>query len=134
MSVFVLDACVLVSLLRTDANHVKALAALLPLVQGLDSMVVPALFEVEVTAALARAGAGAQSHADFARFLARAKVVTLGPRAARAAAAIARTTRLRGADAIYVWTAKRAGLKLVTFDAEILQRAVLVGVTAAERP
>ena len=48
---------------------------------------------------------------------------TIGPRAAHAIARIAVQTRLRAADATYVWVAARTGLALVTADQEILMRA-----------
>ncbi len=132
MSVYVLDASVAVSSLRgSDPNHARAGSHLAPLLQGVDSVVVPVIFDVEVVASLVRAGYGA---ADARRaadlFVARARVVTLGPRAARAASGVAARTRLRTGDAIYVWVAEREGLSLVTFDREILTRAHLAGVSA----
>ena len=132
MSVSVLDASVAVSALRAnDANHTRAAAHLAPLLQGIDAIVVPAIFDVEVVATLVRAGyapADAWRAADL--FVSRARLVTLGPRAARAASNTASRTRLRTGDALYVWVAEREGLPLVTFDAEILARARMAGVTA----
>jgi len=132
MSVFVLDASVAISALRAgDPNHARAASHLAPLLQGMDSIVAPSIFDVEVVASLVRAGyaaADARRAADL--FLARARVVTLGPRAARAASGVAARTRLRTGDAIYVWVAEREGLPLVTFDGEILTRAHLAGVSA----
>lgn len=89
----------------------------------------PAIFDVEVVATLARAGyapTDARRAADL--FVGPSRAVTLGPRAARAASSAASRTRLRTGDAIYVWVAEREGLPLVTFDAEILARAQLAGV------
>ena len=132
MSAFVLDASVAISSLRgSDANHARAASHLAPLLQGMDSVVVPSVFDVEVVSALVRAGvaaADARRAADL--FAARARVVTLGPRGARAAAGVAARTRLRTGAAIYVWVAEREGLPLVTFDREIIVRAPLVGVSA----
>jgi predicted nucleic acid-binding protein len=132
MSTFVLDASVALSSVRAnDANHSRAASHLAPLLQGIDSIVVPSIFDVEVVASLVRAGyppPDARRAADL--FVARARVVTLGPRAARAASGVAGRTRLRTGDAIYVWVAEREGLPLVTFDGEILSRAHLAGVSA----
>ncbi len=130
MSTYVLDASVAISALRAnDANHARAASHLAPLLQGVDSIVVPAIFDVEIVATLARAGyapADARRAADL--FVGPARTVTLGPRAARAASITASRTRLRTGDAIYVWVAEREALPLVTLDAEILSRAHLVGV------
>jgi predicted nucleic acid-binding protein len=132
MTVSVLDASVAVSALRaSDANHARSASHLAPLLQGIDTIVVPAIFDVEVVATLVRAGyasVDARRAADL--FVSRARMVTLGPRAARAASRTAARTRLRTGDAIYVWVAEREGLPLVTLDAEILARAHLAGVTA----
>ena len=126
-----LDASVAISALRAgDANHARAASYLAPLLQGTDSIVVPAIFDIEVFATLARAGyapADARRAADL--FVGSARTVTLGPRAARAASITASRTRLRTGDAIYVWVADREALPLVTLDAEILSRAHLAGVT-----
>jgi predicted nucleic acid-binding protein len=62
-------------------------------------------------------------------FVGAARIITLGPRAARAAASTASRTRLPTGDAIYVWVAEREVLPLVTLDTEILARAHLAGVT-----
>jgi predicted nucleic acid-binding protein len=132
LSTYVLDASVAVSALRArDANHARAASYLAPLLQGIDSIVVPSIFDVEVVATLVRAGfapADARRAADL--FVGPARTVTLGPRAARAASSTASRTRLRTGDAIYVWVAEREALSLVTFDAEILARVHLAGVTA----
>jgi len=132
VSAFALDASVAIASLRgNDPNHSRAASHLAPLLQGIDSIVVPSIFDVEVVASLVRAGypaADALRAADL--FLARARVVTLGPRAARAASSVAARTRLRTGDAIYVWVAERSGLPLATFDGEILARAHLAGVSA----
>jgi predicted nucleic acid-binding protein len=99
----------------------------MPLFAGRDEIVVPAIFEVEVVAALVRRGA-APSSIDrfFEKHFGSRELVTIGPRAARAARAIASSTRLRAADALYVWLAAREGLPLVTADTEVLQRAGVV--------
>jgi predicted nucleic acid-binding protein len=99
--------------------------------RGSDEIVVPSLFEVEVVAALVRRGADPARVAQFfEQHFALRTVVTLGPRAARGARVVAGVTRLRAADALYVWLAAREGLPLVTADAEVLQRAALAGAQA----
>jgi predicted nucleic acid-binding protein len=47
---------------------------------------------------------------------------------------VASRTQLGTGDAIYVSVAEREALPLVTFDAEILSRAHLAGVTAVSPP
>jgi predicted nucleic acid-binding protein len=109
MTMSVLDASVAVSALRaSDANHARAVSHLAPLLQGVDSIVVPTLFDVEVVATLIRAGyaaSDARRAADL--FVSRARMVTLGPRAARAASSTASRTGLRTGDAVYVSVAER---------------------------
>src|SRR6202041_620702 len=82
MSAFVLDASVAISSLRgSDANHARAASHLAPLLQGMDSVVVPSVFDVEVVSPLAGGGGAAAAPRRAADlFAARARVVTLGPR------------------------------------------------------
>jgi predicted nucleic acid-binding protein len=47
-------------------------------------------------------------------------------RSARAASQLAAATRLRAADAVYVWLASKEAVLLVSSDAEILQRGAAV--------
>jgi predicted nucleic acid-binding protein len=104
----------------------------MPLFAGRDEIVVPAIFELEVTAALTRRGIDSARIAGFlAQHLAQRRSVTIGPRAVRGTTRILRLTHLRAADALYVWVAAREELPLVTLDNEVLARASLAGVTAA---
>jgi predicted nucleic acid-binding protein len=122
---YVLDASVAVAFLRpTDANHPRVLKFMQKALSAPHDLLVPAIFRVEVAAALARASIGA-GDVDrlMAVLLARAEVVTLGPKAARKAAHVAIACRLRGMDAIYVWVAQREGAPLVTLDREVCDRA-----------
>jgi len=125
---YVLDASVAVAAMRsTEPGHADALRRCMPLFAGHDEVIVPAIFDVEVTAALVRRGADpGHVEAFFEKHFASRTLVTIGPRAARATRAIVGTTRLRAADALYVWLAAREGLPLVTADAEIFQRASTV--------
>ncbi len=122
---YVLDAAVAVAALRSvEPAHADALRRCMPLFAGVDEIVVPAIFDVEVASALARRGASVTGIERFfeAHFSTRT-LVTIGPRAARAARVVAAKTRLRAADALYVWLAAREGLPLVTLDGEVLSRA-----------
>jgi predicted nucleic acid-binding protein len=121
----VLDASVAVASLRPhEPSHAAAVARLTPLVRGVDSIVVPTIFRVEVGSALARAGFAPRDADRFIDgFLANATVVTLGPVRTRSAQRVASTARLRAVDAIYAWLAAREGIPLVTLDREVLQRA-----------
>ena len=125
---YVLDASIAVAALRSqEPRHLDALRHCLPLFGGKDEIVVPAIFDIEVVSALVRRGAAPASvERFFEKHFASRKLVTIGPRAARAARLIASSTRLRPADALYVWLAAREGLPLITADVEVLQRAASV--------
>jgi predicted nucleic acid-binding protein len=129
---YVLDASVAVAALRnTEPSHAAALRRCMPLFAGHDEIVVPATFEIEVTSALTRRGLAPARVADFiTRHLAQRTAITIGPRAVRAVRRILDKTRLRAADALYVWVAAREELQLITLDQEVLARAGLAGVTA----
>ena len=129
---YVLDASVAVAALRTsEPEHAAALARCLPLFTGHDEIVVPAIFDIEVTAALVRRGAEPASVARFfdSHFSVRT-LITIGPRVVRAVRKVVGLTRLRAADALYVWVAAREDIPLVTLDQEVLARAALAGATA----
>jgi predicted nucleic acid-binding protein len=125
---YVLDASVAVAALRSqEPHHARALRRCLPLFGGRDEIVVPAIFDSEVVSTLVRRGAAPKAiDRFFEKHFASRTLVTIGPRAARAARRIAGVTRLRAADALYVWVAAREGLTLVTLDAEVVQRAAAV--------
>jgi predicted nucleic acid-binding protein len=123
---FVLDASVAVASLHpNEPGHAAARSRLQPVLAGVESIVVPAIFRVEVSSALARKRWEPIAIERFVDVILRgAQERTIGPRAAHVIARIAMRTRLRAADAAYVWVASRAGLPLVTADQEILARAV----------
>lgn len=103
----------------------------MPLFAGRDEIVVPAIFDIEVASALVRRGVAPTTVAAFFdRHLASRTLVTIGPRAARAVRNVVGLTRLRAADALYVWLSARDGLSLITLDREVLDRAPLAGVHA----
>ena len=129
---YVLDASVAIAALRGgEPGHREALRRCMPLFAGRDQIVVPAIFDVEVTSALVRRGiAPDRAAALFERHLVSRRLVNIGPRAVRAARTIVNATRLRAADALYVWVAAREGVPLVTTDREVMLRAALAGATA----
>jgi predicted nucleic acid-binding protein len=121
----VLDASVAIASLRPkEPGYKAARARLRRLAGGEDVAVVPSLFVPEVAGALARLGFAAASIDAFLAALTSAphEVTTIGPKGALAAARIAVATKLRGADAIYVWLAAREGLPVCTLDREIMAR------------
>jgi len=121
---YVLDASVAVAAVRpSEPGHSAARARLAALLTGTDTIVVPAIFDAEVTATLVRGQASSVAAREYLdQDLAARKLVTIGPRAARAISGVAARTRLRAADAAYVWVASSRGLPLVTLDQEIAQR------------
>jgi predicted nucleic acid-binding protein len=123
----VLDASVAVAASRRhERSHASARARVARVLRGEDEVILPALFAIEVGAALARAGEPvAAVRAYVESLLATAtKVVSLGPRTARRIRDVAMLHRLRAADAIYVWIASREAIPLCTLDEEILKRSV----------
>jgi len=92
--------------------------------QGIDAVVVPTFFFVEVAGALARqAIVESDIHAVLDSFTrAPHEVITIGPKRARAAVRVAIACKLRGPDALYVWLAEREGVPVCTLDEEILLR------------
>lgn len=132
---YVLDASIAVAgAIPTEPLHRAARATVDLVIRATDSIVVPAIFQVEVTSALARRGLTAANIAAYvAGLLARAEVVTIGPKRARSIAALAQASRLRAGDACYVWVARDAGVRLLTDDAEIIVRgAAHCGVSRLE--
>ncbi len=134
MTTYVLDASVAVAAVRpSEPSHAAARNRLAALLTGADDVVVPAIFDFEVTSALVRGQASpASARRYLERDLAARKLITIGPRAARAISAVAAKTRLRAADAAYVWVAVSRGLPLVTLDLEIGRKAG--GLCAIESP
>jgi predicted nucleic acid-binding protein len=125
----VLDASVAVAALRlSEPRHAAAGARVVRLLNGSDTAVVPALFVVEVRGALARLGFNPKSSAALVDALAREphEIITLGPRAAKAAARVAVRCRIRGSDAFYFWLAQRESIPLCTLDAEMAARGKAV--------
>jgi predicted nucleic acid-binding protein len=82
-----LDASVAVAALRSgESGHRATLRRRVPLFAGRDQIVVPAIFDAEVTSALVRRGATSDRVAAFfERHLTSRRLVNIGPRAVRAA-------------------------------------------------
>ena len=122
---YVLDASVAVAAVRpNEPTHAAARARVAGVLQGVDQLVVPVLFRIEVAAALARAGWSAASIDGYVDTLTRppCELVMLGPKRARRIQRTAVQTRLRAADTCYVWLASREAVPLVTSDREVLLR------------
>jgi len=122
---YVLDACIPIASMRpSEPLYVVSLGRIQRLQSGADTIVVPSLFQVEVTAGLTRGGLPpAVVEAFVDELLAHAEVVTVGPIRARQIAGVAMRARLRAGDAAYVWLAAREAVPLVTDDQEIISRA-----------
>jgi predicted nucleic acid-binding protein len=126
----VLDASVAVAAVRPkEPNYVAARTRVEGVLTGHDELIVPALFPIEVASALARRAAWPQ--AQIRRYIdgllpAPSRVVTIGPKRANAAARLATATKLRAADAVYVWLAAREGVPLITADGEVVDRGAAV--------
>jgi predicted nucleic acid-binding protein len=125
----VLDASVAVASLRPhEPDYRAARARLRRIANGDDLAVVPSIFVTEVAGALARLGFERAAIDAFVAALTSTphEVMTIGPKRALAAAGIAVCTKLRGADAMYVWLAAREGVPLCTLDREMLARSAAI--------
>jgi predicted nucleic acid-binding protein len=121
----VLDASVAIASLRPqEPRYQAARARLRRLASGDDVAVLPSLFVAEVAGALARLGFDPAAIEAFLGALTAPphEVVTVGSKRAHAAAHIAVATKLRGADATYVWLAAREGVPVCTLDREMVAR------------
>lgn len=132
--IYVLDASVAVAAVRErEPHHRAARARLQGFLEGKDEIVVPVIFDAEVASALLRRGVPAAMVARFLdEDLAARRLVTMGPRASRGIVSVVAATKLRAADAAYVWTASSRGLVLVTLDLEIPTK--VAGLCRVEMP
>jgi predicted nucleic acid-binding protein len=125
----VLDASVAVAAARNrEPSHRAARSRVAGLLRGEGELVVPAIFSVEVAAALARVHEPAPAIQAYVDALLRtaARVVPLSPAVARRARDTAMRWRLRAADALYVSLAAWESLPLCTLDREMSQRGASV--------
>jgi len=121
----VLDASVAVAAARpNEPSHAVSRARVARILAGNDEIVVPAIFPIEVGASLARVGeptAAVCAYVDALMAVAVA-VVTIGPVRARRIRDLAIASKLRAADAAYVWLAAQEAAPLCTLDREMVQR------------
>jgi predicted nucleic acid-binding protein len=121
----VLDATVAIAAVRpNEAAHAAANTRVRRALRGDDQLLLPSVFIIEVTGALGRVGEPAARIRPYVESLISAphELVTIGRANAKRIAALALASKLRGADASYVWLAARDGIPLVTLDEEILAR------------
>ncbi|HKQ71114.1 MAG TPA: type II toxin-antitoxin system VapC family toxin [Polyangiaceae bacterium] len=121
----VLDASVAIAATRpSEPSYAAARAQMERALQGIDTIVVPAFFVVEVSGALARQGLPEPDVQAIVEPFTHSphELVTIGPKRARAAQRVAMACKLRGPDALYVWLAAREAVPLCTLDEEILMR------------
>jgi predicted nucleic acid-binding protein len=121
----VLDASVAVAAARpNEPSHAPARLRIVRVLSGADEAVVPAIFAIEVGSALARAGeapAAVRAYVD-ALVLIASGMATIGPRTAKRILDVAIASRLRSADAAYVWLAMKHSVPLCTLDQEVMTR------------
>ena len=126
-TLFTLDASVFVAAYRTQETCCAISRDLFRLLREADVLLIePAILPVEIAAALAHAGENPSWAAEYAESVMSLPYLTLQPvdeRLARRAVALATQCRLRGADSLYVTVAAQYGARLVTLDAEQLERA-----------
>lgn len=129
-----LDASVAVAAARPqEPSYTSAFGRVSRILAGLDEIVVPALFRIEVASALSRTGfepKWVELHVE--QLLASATVVVVGPIRSKRVQRVAMAAKLRAADATYVWLASREGIPLVTLDGEVLIRGA--ALCSVEQP
>src|SRR5262245_13456791 len=126
--IYVVDASVGVSAAKSgEPAHDESVEFFRKILKNRNKLLLPPMFQIEITATLARLGAALS---DIRRILEPllsppSHVITIGPLAARRIERTAIRLRLRGADAIYAWLAERENVPLVTLDGEHLHRVPL---------
>ncbi len=122
-----LDASVWLSALSThEPEHARCTSLLDSLVAQRTPLHQPGLFVIEICAAIARRTgdrALAMEAAAAVLEMPNLQLYELTHELAAQAADIAARCSLRGADAVYVATAREAGAILITLDREMLERA-----------
>lgn len=121
-----LDASVwLSSLTATEPAHRASRGLLAALLESETELHQPGLFVIEVCATIARRTRDRTLALDAARALLtwpNLVMHELDHAAAAEASTVAATCALRGADSIYVATARRSGAPLITLDDEMRER------------
>ena len=124
---FTVDASVFVASCRRHEPECAASCEFLRLVRQKDAVLIePAVLPVEIAAAMSRGQEDAARAVEYAvgvMALPHLSLYVLDGNSARRAMKIAVQCRLRGADALYVGAAEQYGARLVTLDAEQLERA-----------
>lgn len=126
----VLDASVFIATLSPAEPHHAAALALYAARPATSPFLVPAIFRLEVLAALTRKGAPAEL-IDTADALVRGPVfcaIPMDTALLDEAARLARLTGLRAYDAVYVAVAARFRTPLVTLDRDMVRRIEAAGV------
>lgn len=121
----VLDASVAVAAARpNEPSHAASRARVARVLAGHDEIVVPAIFPIEVGASLARVGEQTVAVCAYVDALVSVatSVATIGPLRARRIRDMAIASKLRAADAAYVWLATQEAVPLCTLDRELTQR------------
>lgn len=121
----VLDASVAVAAARpSEPAHAAAKALVARVLGGQVEIAVPVIFGIEVGASLARVGEPIDAVEAYVGALMRvtAELAAIGPRRAKQIRDLAIASRLRAADAIYVWLAVRENVPLCTLDREVVLR------------
>ena len=119
----VLDASVAVAAARVgEPSHIAARALTARVLKGEVRVVIPAIFPIEVASALVRVGEPAEAVRMYVEALVSVAedVASIGSRRASQILEVAIQTRLRAADATYVWLVGRDFVPLCTLDRELL--------------
>lgn len=128
-----IDASVFVAAAHSaDFYHTPSASFIRDLQQKSVDIFCPTLILVECAAAMARQSRRQHASVRIVNQIEtypNLQLVALDISLARQAALIARTQRLRGADAVYVAVAQATQSTLVTWDAEVLQRGQAAVVT-----
>lgn len=124
------DSSVIISsLLKNESRHKEAFAIWENILKGKSFAIMPLSILVEVVAAIRRRTGSVELAAEIKKELigtGNISFVILDDKAAIEAADIAAKTGLRGMDAIVVQVAKEFGAELISFDEEMLEKAMAV--------
>lgn len=121
----VLDASIAVAAARPlEPGHRAAQRLIEDVLAQPGLLIAPTIFAVETAGALARVGRSAPEVLAYVGALidAAEEIVELDRHTSIAIAELAARERLRGADAVYVWTADRHAAPLFTLDREMYRR------------
>lgn len=124
------DSSVIISsLLKNESRHKDAFAIWENILKGKSFAIMPLSILVEVVAAIRRRTGSVELAAEIKKELigtGNISFVILDDKAAIEAADIAAKTGLRGMDAIVVQVAKELGAELISFDEEMIEKAMAV--------